>query len=128
MFMLNTVLRNLVKKPATRNYPLEPSHVFPKARGRLYIRIDKCIFCRTCQLRCPTQCIHSNPQQGIWSYDPFECVHCGICVENCPTKCLYMDTKPRDPSPRKYCRHVQGIQHKKTAERVKDDSAERPVK
>ena len=119
MFMLNTVLRNLTNKPATRNYPFEPSHTFPNMRGRLFIHVDKCIFCRMCQLRCPSQCIYSNPERAIWSYDPFECVNCGICMEVCPSKCLFMDNKPRIPSPQKFCRHVQGVQHHKAVERAK---------
>jgi ech hydrogenase subunit F len=119
MFMLNTVLRNLANKPATRNYPFEPSHTFPKMRGRLFIHVDKCIFCRLCQMRCPAQCIHSDPQRAIWSYDPFECVNCGICMEVCPSNCLFMDNKPRIPSPLKFCRHVQGVQRHKAVERAK---------
>ena len=121
MFMLNTVLRNLVNKPATHNYPFEPSRTFPKMRGRLFIHVDKCIFCRMCELRCPAQCIYSNPKQAIWSYDPFECVNCGICVEACPSDCLFMDTKPRIPSPQKFCRHVQGVKRQKS--KSKDDPA-----
>ena len=119
MFMLDTVLRNLASKPATRNYPFEPSQTFPMMRGRLFIHVDKCIFCRLCQLRCPAQCIYSSPEQAIWSYDPFECVNCGICMEACPTKCLFMDNKPRIPSPLKFCRHVQGVKRHKAVERVK---------
>jgi len=119
MFMLNTVLRNLANKPATRNYPFEPSRTFPKMRGRLFIHVDKCIFCRMCQMRCPSQCIYSDPKQAIWSYDPFECVNCGICMEVCPANCLFMDTKPRVPSPQKFCRHVQGVQRHKAVERSK---------
>ena len=119
MFMLNTVLRNLANKPATRNYPFEPSQTFPKMRGRLFIHVDKCIFCRMCQMRCPAQCIYSDPKQAIWSYDPFECVNCGICMELCPANCLFMDTKPRVPSPQKFCRHVQGVQRHKAVERSK---------
>ena len=123
MFMLNTVLRNLANKPATRNYPFEPSHTFPNVRGKLFIHVDKCIFCRMCATRCPAQCIYSDPKQAVWSYDPFECVNCGICVEACPSNCLFMDTKPRMPSPQKFCRHVQGVPRPKAAERAKRKDA-----
>jgi hypothetical protein len=30
-----------------------------------------------------------------------------------------MDTKPRVPSPQKFCRHVQGVQRHKAVERAK---------
>ncbi len=117
MFMLNTILRNLARKPATRNYPFEKVEAFERMRGRLFIHVDKCIFCRMCQMRCPAQCIYSDPKKAIWSYDPFECVNCGICVEVCPAHCLFQDNKPRIPSPQKFCRHVQGVQRHKAVER-----------
>ena len=123
MFMLNTVLRNLADKPSTRNYPFTPSHTFPNARGRLFIHVDKCIFCSMCQMRCPAQCIYSDPKQGVWSYDPFECVNCGVCMEHCPSNCLFMDVKPRAPSPLKFGRHVQGVPRPKAADRVKRKDA-----
>ena len=123
MFMLNTVLRNLVNKPATRNYPFVPSHTFPKMRGKLSIHAEKCNFCRLCQIRCPVQCIHSDPKQAVWSYDPFECVNCGICMEVCPSDCLFMDNKPNTPSPRKFSRRVKGVLRPKAAERAKNKDA-----
>ena len=123
MFMLDTVLRNLAGKPATRNYPFEPSHTFPGMRGKLFIHVDKCNFCRLCQLRCPAQCISVNPDRATWSYDPFECVNCGICMEVCTSDCLFMDNKPRSPSPRKFSRYAQGVKRAKGERKRKGDDA-----
>jgi hypothetical protein len=43
-------------------------------------------------------------------------------MEVCPAKCLFMDSKPRIPSPQKFCRHVQGVQRHKAVERARRKS------
>ncbi len=97
MYMTKNVLKNLFTKSATRLYPFVKRDIFEDVRGTLHIKIDKCIFCRACELRCPTQCITVDSKAGIWSFDPMACVICGVCVAVCPTKCLYTDKQYREP-------------------------------
>ncbi|MGE4424280.1 MAG: 4Fe-4S binding protein [Pseudodesulfovibrio sp.] len=92
-----TVIKNLLKKPATRKYPFEVREPFPMYRGELVIDIDKCIFCGMCSRKCPSQCITVDKAAGTWQCDPHACVYCGLCRDNCPTKCLSMKDVHRKP-------------------------------
>ncbi|MFW5722336.1 MAG: 4Fe-4S dicluster domain-containing protein, partial [Desulfohalobiaceae bacterium] len=55
--MTSNLIRNLLRRKATRDYPARPREPFPDSRGELYNEIDKCIFCGLCQRKCPSQCI-----------------------------------------------------------------------
>ena len=97
MYMTKNVLKNLFTKSATRLYPFQKREIFENVRGELGIEIDKCIFCKACELRCPTRCITVDAKEGVWSFDPMACVVCGVCVQVCPKKCLHIDKQYRKP-------------------------------
>ena len=97
MYMTKNVLRNLFRKSATRLYPFEKREIFENVRGALDIEVEKCIFCKACQLRCPSQCISVDNKAGTWSVDPMACVVCGVCVAVCPKKCLHIGKEYRAP-------------------------------
>jgi formate hydrogenlyase subunit 6/NADH:ubiquinone oxidoreductase subunit I len=97
MLFTPTVIKNLLKKPATRLYPFTVREPFPNYRGELYIDIDGCIFCGTCSRKCPSQCIEVDKNEGTWTCNPHACVYCGICRDSCPTKCLHMKDVHRKP-------------------------------
>lgn len=97
MLFTPTVIKNLVKKPATRQYPFVVREPFANYRGELAIAVEDCIFCGMCVRKCPSQCITVDKKAGTWSCDPHACVYCGICVDNCPTKCLSMKDVHRKP-------------------------------
>ena len=86
---VKTVLENLTSRPATRMYPVAKREPFEKSRGELYNEIEKCIFCKSCQRACPSQCITVDVKEATWSCDPYECVYCGFCVDVCPVNCLH---------------------------------------
>lgn len=108
MQMIQTLIRNLVKRPATRKYPLVKRDPFENYRGRLVNHVQSCIFCRMCSTKCPAQCISTDPKEAYWGYDPFSCVYCGICVEVCPTKSLFMLSTHRSPVPDKFVVYHKG--------------------
>mgnify|MGYP000267264598 CR=1 FL=1 len=108
MLMINTILRNFLKRPATRKYPMVKRDPFSNYRGRLINNVESCIFCRMCSTKCPAQCISTDPKEAFWGYDPFSCVYCGICVEVCPTKSLFMLSTHRSPVPHQVRRIPQG--------------------
>ncbi len=60
-----------------------------KVRGELDIRIEDCIFCSLCRLKCPAGCIEVDKKNKIRQVDTYICVYCGICVDQWPTNCLY---------------------------------------
>lgn len=119
MHMLKNVLRNLAGEPATRSYPFEVREPFKGYRGRIYNKVDECIFCSTCQRVCPTDAITVDPKEGIWTYDPFLCVYCSECVRRCPTKCLKQEFTHRKPSVQKFLVHRKGTPPKKKEKAAK---------
>ena len=108
MLFTPTVVKNLLSKPATRKYPFVVREPFPNFRGELLIDIDKCIFCGTCQRKCPSQCITVDKEKGTWQCDPHACISCAYCVDACPTKCLSMKDVHRKPMTEKITWIEQG--------------------
>jgi len=90
MFMTKNVIKNLLCKSATRMYPAVTREPFAGFRGMLENAIDVCIFCKKCQLSCPSQCIKVDLKARTWECDPFACVYCGVCVDVCPVASLSM--------------------------------------
>lgn len=97
MKMIQTVLKNFSRKASTRLYPIEVREPFEESRGELVNKIEDCIFCKSCQIKCPSQCIEVDKTTATWNYDPFACVYCGLCVAACPTNCLSQEKKYRAP-------------------------------
>ncbi|MFI3272064.1 MAG: 4Fe-4S binding protein [Pseudomonadota bacterium] len=108
MYMLDKVLRNVSTKYATRLYPVQQREHFAEVRGTLLNNIEDCIFCKSCQLKCPSQCLTVDPKAGTWTCETFACVGCGVCVSACPTKCLSMSGDHRTASPEKFQIAKQG--------------------
>ena len=97
MLMAKTILSNLFSKYATRCHPFE-EHVLPDAfRGRFKFRIDKCIMCQICAIKCPTKCIRIEPETGLWAREVMACIYCGVCADCCPTGCITMTNVYRPP-------------------------------
>ena len=67
MLMINTILRNFLKRPATRKYPMVKRDPFSNYRGRLINNVESCIFCRMCSTKCPAQCISTDPKEAFRS-------------------------------------------------------------
>ncbi|MBT8764119.1 4Fe-4S binding protein [Desulfohalobiaceae bacterium Ax17] len=97
LHMTPTILKNFFSKSATRLYPVKKREPFDNVRGELDIRIEDCIFCSSCRIKCPAACIEVDKKNKIWQIDPYICVYCGICVDHCPTKCLYFKGDYRAP-------------------------------
>ena len=91
--MVNTVIKNAIHRPVTRTTRRAP---FTKARGRLEIDIEKCIFCGMCQRRCPAGAITVDRAAKDWTLNPFACIICGECVAACPKKCLSLSNAWRE--------------------------------
>ncbi len=96
-----TALRNLFRKPATRNYPAVPREYPVRTRGSIGIDINTCIFCGLCSKKCPTSAIEVDRSAATWSIRRFGCIQCGACVEVCPKKCLVMQNAYTDPGAEK---------------------------
>jgi ech hydrogenase subunit F len=89
--MTKTVMKNLFQGPATLMYPKKQRTFAPRARGRVEININECIFCGMCSRRCPTYALAVTKASKEWRIDRLLCCACNLCVEICPVKCLSMD-------------------------------------
>jgi ech hydrogenase subunit F len=121
--MTHNILRNLVVKKSTRRYPFEVRETFDKVRGELVNDIARCIFCGTCEVKCPSQCIEVDRKAAVWTCDPFACVYCGVCVDTCPAKSLFQKTQYRRPEDQRVMISMQGELKKKS--KTKDKSQEK---
>lgn len=106
--MTPNILRNLALRKSTRRYPREVRETFDRVRGELLNDIQRCVFCGTCEAKCPSQCIAVDRKAAIWTYEPFACVYCGVCVETCPAKSLYQKTLYRKPTAERVVVRIQG--------------------
>jgi ech hydrogenase subunit F len=122
--MTPNILRNLVVKKSTRMYPVAVRETFARVRGELVNDIERCIFCGTCEVKCPSLCIQVDKKACIWAYDPFACVYCGVCVETCPAKSLYQKTQYRSPIAERLTISMQGKPRKKDKSKDKPPEQE----
>ncbi len=84
-------LKSLFKKAPTRRYPYEKREPFERTRGQIdMIAVDDCIFCGSCQRKCPADAIIVDRDSSRWEYLPYRCIACDSCVRACPTHDLKM--------------------------------------
>jgi ech hydrogenase subunit F len=124
--MTHNILRNLVVQKSTRRYPVEVRETFDKVRGELVNDIVRCIFCGTCEVKCPSQCIEVDRKAAVWTCDPFACVYCGVCVDTCPAKSLFQKTQYRGPEGKRVMIRMQGELKRKAKEKDKEAGKEKP--
>jgi len=91
--MIGNIFSNLLSKPSTRKYPYEKREPFAKARGKIDMDIDTCIFCGICSRKCPSGAISVNRNEKSWEIDPFKCIICSECEEVCPKKSIRTDAE-----------------------------------
>ncbi len=96
--ILSLILRNLISKPATIQYPREKPWVEPDFRGRQYSDLQKCIGCGLCRIECPADAIvmkkipdeyevpKKNARRLFPVIDYMKCVYCYRCVTVCPVR------------------------------------------
>ncbi|MDA8097678.1 MAG: 4Fe-4S dicluster domain-containing protein [Desulforudis sp.] len=114
-WMVGNIVKNLVKRPATRPYPVVKRDPFHGTRGQIAFLPGNCEFCGDCERVCPTQAIlldtvwenRNGNNELVWvrSYDPYRCIYCDLCVEICPYYALASDLKYHQPGYERQTEH-----------------------
>lgn len=84
------LIKNLLSKPATRNYPEEPRAYTDRTRGHIEFDVSCCILCNICGKKCPTGAIHVNKAARTIEIERMSCIQCGFCEDSCPKHCIVM--------------------------------------
>jgi len=101
--LLKEVVRNVTRKPATLQYPIEKREIPEGFRGRMKWSAERCIGCGLCGMDCPTGAIELMPlnvssggrpqYRRIPIFHYYRCIFCYQCVEVCPTKAILPTTE-----------------------------------
>jgi NADH-quinone oxidoreductase subunit I len=103
----SVTFRNMLRKPTTENYPVEPVHFADRYRGIHVLHrdengLEKCVACFLCAAACPANCIYIEAAENtaadrisageryakVYNIDYSRCIFCGYCVEACPTDAI----------------------------------------
>lgn len=85
------LLSSLFKKPATLDYPAQPSGMPEGFRGKLKFNAKACIGCKFCMRDCPSNAIvikKVGEKHFEAEIDIAKCIYCAQCVDSCPKKAL----------------------------------------
>ncbi|MBR4749456.1 MAG: 4Fe-4S binding protein [Abditibacteriota bacterium] len=125
---LRPVLKNLLSRPSTRNYPAAEREPFEGARGHVEgIDPEKCVFCGICARKCPADAIRVDRQARTWTLDSFKCVICSVCAESCPKGCISVSPSWRKPAYEKTAVETEGPKAAPKAGKVKGVDREKCV-
>lgn len=95
--ILPEVVANMVKPPATINYPTEKLDSPKDFRGRIIFDSSKCIGCKMCMRDCPAGAILIEPtgveKKFRCTFLLDSCLFCAQCVDSCPRKALATTTE-----------------------------------
>ncbi len=75
-----------IKHPFVRLKPTE------RYRGRVVLKVERCIGCKSCVNICPNKVLEMVEFNGkkVPQYDAGRCCLCNLCVEICPVSALSM--------------------------------------
>ena len=93
--MLGDVLRSVLRKPATRPYPLERQATTARLRGKLHWNPAQCTGCALCVKDCPADAIElitvdKATKRFVLRYHSDRCTYCAQCVQSCRFGCIEM--------------------------------------
>ena len=106
---MGVTLKHLGKKPVTVEYPDVAIPIYPRFRGKHYLRryengMERCISCQLCEAACPTGAIfveaaENNPENPTspgeryakaYEINLLRCIFCGDCEYACPTEAIVL--------------------------------------
>ena len=126
MGMLNLVITNISRKPATRLYPFEIRAPFNEFKGRIVFDPQNCILCGICQKKCPPDAITVTKADKVWEINLFRCIMCTECVSGCPKDCLSISNERPKTGAKETVRTVVPIVDKPKADKPASSKAASP--
>jgi NADH-quinone oxidoreductase subunit I len=106
---MGVTLKYLGTKPVTVEYPDVPISVYPRFRGKHYLRrydngLERCIACQLCEAACPTGAIYVEAAENdpahptspgeryakTYEINFLRCIFCGDCEYACPTEAIVL--------------------------------------
>lgn len=94
--MLPVILKNLLTGVATRKYPAKNRELPEGIRGHIKFEESKCIFCGSCERKCPAKAIDVKIKKELTFYLD-RCIMCGACVDSCAKKAISMSSEWSKP-------------------------------
>ncbi|MEM1873234.1 MAG: 4Fe-4S binding protein [Acidilobaceae archaeon] len=106
MSLLAEVMKSLLRRPSTIEYPRVQASVESDYRGVHYASLKRCVGCALCMINCPSQCISmvtlppgvQLPQnrRGVFPVVRYSsCVFCHRCVRVCPVGAFVVTSEYR---------------------------------
>jgi len=90
--MIAEMFRNVMKPPATTEYPFVKVEMPKDFRGQIVFISENCIGCNICVRDCPADAIGITKQgeEKIFGayFDLDKCIYCAQCVLSCPKDAL----------------------------------------
>ncbi len=106
MYLLSKIKETILSlKPGrvTLTYPLQPTPVPERFRGRPVFNPEKCVGCGGCANNCPAREILLADQcqeMRVVMYLGRRCTYCGRCADLCPEKAITMSHEYENASPK----------------------------
>ena len=94
--MLPELFNNVMRTPATTQYPFAKIEAPNDFRGKIVFTSENCIGCNICVRDCPADAIAINKigEEKIFEavFELDKCIYCAQCVLSCPRNALAAST------------------------------------